>query len=152
MVVARVQERLFQPDKIVIVKDMIVPEEEELKPLVEPPKPFAAKFEQLAPLMEKFKERQAAVADCDSFITDLAQQRTAVERDLSPLERRVETPKAVVVELDAFSGDRFEGFLNVIGGVKNLQRTLSEIEHGCVGHTPQYQTMEDAAARPSAQI
>jgi hypothetical protein len=54
------------------------------------------------------------------------------------------------VELDAFTGERFEGFLNLIGNVKNLKRTLSEIEHGCVGQTPQYQTMEDAAARPSS--
>jgi hypothetical protein len=34
------------------------------------------------------------------------------------------------VELQSFTGDRFEGFLNVIGDVKNLQRTLSEISNG----------------------
>lgn len=34
------------------------------------------------------------------------------------------------VQLDAFEGDRFDGFLNIIGSVKGLKRTLAEITHG----------------------
>ena len=46
-------------------------------------------------------------------------------------------------ELEAFEGDRFEGFLNIIGGVKQLQRTLAEIDNNCVNDTPKYITSED---------
>lgn len=53
------------------------------------------------------------------------------------------------VELDSFQGDRFEGFLNLIGGIRGLQKTLAEIEHGCVGDTPQFATSEGADGKPS---
>ena len=46
------------------------------------------------------------------------------------------------VELDSFTGDRFEGFLELIGGMKTLKRTLAEVQHGCVGDTPRYSTNE----------
>jgi hypothetical protein len=123
-----VQERLFQPDKMVIVKDMIVPPEEEEVRSNEPQKPFAAKFEQLAPLMEKFKERQAAVADCDTLILDLTQQRSAVERDLSPLEHRYETLKA---EMMLLQGDleKLKAKRDKISGDLTAAEQLKEAEN-----------------------
>jgi len=44
------------------------------------------------------------------------------------------------VEISAFQGERFEGFLNVVGGIRNLQRAIAEVEHNCVGDTPTFQT------------
>lgn len=54
------------------------------------------------------------------------------------------------VQLDAFQGERFEGFLNIIGGVRSLQRSLAEIETGCVGDTPKFTTSEGMDGKPSA--
>ena len=34
------------------------------------------------------------------------------------------------VQVDAFQGERFEGFLNILGSIKELKRTLAEITHG----------------------
>jgi len=44
--------------------------------------------------------------------------------------------------LKNFHGERFEGFINLLGSVKGLQRTLAEINHNVVGDTPQFTTAE----------
>jgi hypothetical protein len=43
-------------------------------------------------------------------------------------------------ELENFQGPRFEGFLNIIGGVRQLQYALAEISHEIVGDTNKFAT------------
>ena len=42
----------------------------------------------------------------------------------------------IETELKSFQGDRFEGLLELIGGLKQLQYALAEIKHNCVGDMP----------------
>ena len=51
-------------------------------------------------------------------------------------------------ELDSFEGPRFEGFLNVIGGVRQLQYSLAEIEHDLVGSTNKFATEASGDGKP----
>lgn len=46
--------------------------------------------------------------------------------------------RQIKLELESFQGERFEGFLNLIGSLRGLQTTLSEIEMGV--ETPKWQS------------
>lgn len=54
------------------------------------------------------------------------------------------------VQLGAFQGNRFEGFLNIVGGVRNLQRAIAEVDNGCVGDGNKFTT--ESAIKPMKKI
>ncbi len=51
-------------------------------------------------------------------------------------------------ELEEFQGPRFEGFLNLIGGVRQLQYALAEITHDIVGDTNKFATEATGDSKP----
>lgn len=65
--------------------------------------------------MKKFNEWKNEESNVEEFLDNI--------KDLS---------NQLKLNLETFQGERFAGFLNLIGGVKELQRTIAEIENNCV--------------------
>jgi len=79
----------------------------------------------------------------------LNEWRNEVDQTENPdvlMDKLHELAHQIQLELASFKGERFDGLLNVMGSVKNLQRSLAEIQHGIVGQTPTY---EDVASQPA---
>jgi|AP95_1055475.scaffolds.fasta_scaffold468201_2 hypothetical protein len=52
------------------------------------------------------------------------------------IERLDDLAHKLEIELEAFEGERFEGFLNLIGNVKGLLRQLAVMKHGVEADVP----------------
>jgi len=90
-----IQERLFQPEKVSL-DDLIVPEDDDDAKIEAPapaaPVSMADKIQKMAPLMERLKERQQSVQDCEVLIADLKKQKTTI--NVQPLKNRLESLQA----------------------------------------------------------